>query len=177
MCRRIADIPISFTISRPPAAVNAAPTAGVYLALLPIYCSMPAPSATADAVYPPSPGETGPPGHTPDPLVQLDRELAEIDVLLATAHFHTVLALASKSRGQLDTFGPGAGLAARRVRLEVMAATAEIALGRREQARRSLQRALGVDARLVLDEQATSPKILSLLRELRGGNGLGVQRP
>jgi hypothetical protein len=171
--------------------------------VLPIYCSFPTSPAAADVVYPPGPGEfglsagsgvaraeptsqeepedqrmglhDGSAKHGRDPLVQLDRELAEIDRLLATAHFHTVLALTRKSRGQLDTLEPDAGLASRRIQLEVMAATAEIALGRRSQARRSLQRALGMDAGLVLDEQATSPKVSSLLRELRSGNGPEVQ--
>ena len=177
----------------------------MYLAVLPIYCSFPASPATSDAVYPLGPGESvrsgesgiaraepasqeerqdermdlhvGSAKHGPDPLVQLDRALAEIDGLLATAHFHTVLALARKSRSQLDTLGPDAGLASRRIQLEVMAATAEIALGRRSQARRSLQRALEVDSDLVLDEQATSPKVSSLLRELRSGNRPEVRRP
>jgi hypothetical protein len=174
--------------------------AGAYLAFLPIFCGFPTVSATADALYPRSPGGSGTPGqstigdaqpasdhgsgdagvgsagHTADRLAELDRELAEIDALLATAHFHTVLALVIQPRGQLDTLGPDTGLVARRVRLEVMAATAEIALGRRSQARRSLQRALGADSRLSLDEQATSPKVLSLLRELRRGNGPRVNR-
>ena len=174
--------------------------AGVYLAFLPIYCGFPTALATAGSLYPRSLGESGTPGqltigdaqpvsergygdvgvgstgHTAGRLAELDRELAEIDGLLATAHFHTVLALVIQSRGQLETLGPDAGLVERRVRLEVMAATAEIALGRRSQARRSLQRALGADAGLSLDEQATSPKVLSLLRELRRGNGPGVNR-
>ena len=102
----------------------------------------------------------------------MDQELAGIDRLLATAHFHTALAVAGATRDLLDRFGEDPQLGVRRARLEVMAATAEVALGQRTPARRSMMRALRAVPDLVLDEREASPKLLELLREarLRTGN-------
>jgi len=105
-------------------------------------------------------------------LAQVDQELAEIDTLLATAHFHTALAVVGATRDLLDRFEEDPQLGARRARLEVMAATAEVALGQRAPARRSMLRALRAAPELALDEGEASPKLLELLREarLRTGN-------
>lgn len=157
---------------------------GAFLSLLPISCTFPISAAAFDPAparaaaevspaagrdveiaSPPSPaprlqgGEAG--------LARLDVELAEIDGLLAEAHFRTVLRLAKTTRELLDGMAPDSRLASRRARLEVMTATAQVALGQRAQARRSMQRALLADPGLALDEGQTSPKVFGLLRELR----------
>jgi hypothetical protein len=97
----------------------------------------------------------------------VDQELAEIDTLLATAHFHAALAVARATRDLLDRVGEHPQRGPRQARLEVMAATAEIALGRRMPARRSMLRALRAAPDLDLDEREASPKLLELLREAR----------
>jgi hypothetical protein len=57
--------------------------------------------------------------------------------------------------------------AERRVRLEVLSATASIALGRDEAAHRSFERALRADADLELDPASTSPKVVRHLEATR----------
>ena len=71
------------------------------------------------------------------------------------------------TRELLDGFAPDSRLDSRRARLEVMTATAQVALGQRSRARMSMQRAHLADPGLALDERETSPKVLGLLRELR----------
>jgi hypothetical protein len=110
-------------------------------------------------------------------LAQVDQELAEIDRLLTTAHFHTALAVLGATRDLLDRFGGDPQLGARRARLEVMAATAEVALGQRTPARRSMARALRAAPDLSLDEHEASPKLLELLREARRGTGSAEPEP
>jgi hypothetical protein len=110
-------------------------------------------------------------------LARVDQELAEIDALLATAHFRTALAVAEPTRGLLAGFGEHPRLGGRRARLEMMAATAEIALGRRDRARQSMIRALRADPTLILDEREASPKVLELLREARRRTGIGGPKP
>jgi len=107
----------------------------------------------------------------------VDRELAEIDALLATAHFRTALAIVESTRGLLAGFGEHPRLGGRWARLEMMAATAELALGQRNRARQSMVRALRADPTLSLDEQEASPKVLELLREARRRTGIGEPKP
>ena len=110
-------------------------------------------------------------------LSDVDRELTEIDALLASSHFHVVLSLADGTRGLLNTLEGQPELATRRARLEVMAATAEIALGRRASAQQSMLRALQAEPALSLDERETSPKVLELLREARRRPEIGQPEP
>jgi hypothetical protein len=58
-----------------------------------------------------------------------------------------------------------------------MAATAEVALGRRDRAQQSMIRALRADPTLVLDEREASPKVLELLRTARRRTGIGEPKP
>jgi hypothetical protein len=51
----------------------------------------------------------------------------------------------------------------------VLAATAEIALGREDAARASLERALRIQPGLNLDPVRHSPKLVRLFQEVRGG--------
>ena len=172
-------------IRRP--AGSCQPRVGLAWALLPLACTLVA--AQASASTPLARGAAEPDRPRPEAaaatssaggedkgatarLAQVDRELAEIDRFLATVHFHTALAVVGATRDLLDRFGEDPQLGARRARLEVMAATAEVALGQRTPARRSMERALRAVPHLSLDEREASPKLLELLREarLRMGN-------
>jgi len=155
--------------------------------LLPLVCASVAAQASASEVYQRGSAETARPrpeavaaaesqGATAR-LAQVDRELAEIDGLLATAHFHTALAVVPATRDLLDRVAGHPQLGARRARLETQAATAQVALGRRAQARRSLERALRADPDLALDERQASPKVLELLREARTRMGNAEKDP
>ena len=102
----------------------------------------------------------------------MDRRVAESEALLATAHFRSALAVTQATRQEIETLAPHPELGSLRARLEVMSATAEVALGRRDQARQSLIRALEADPSLALDERTASPKLLDLLREARRHTGI-----
>ena len=168
--------------------------AGLWCALLPVVCSSTARAREVAAgaqgfaeIGRDRPGAApqvrpaAPPGHEneSDPLrlARVDHELAEIDALLATAHFRTALAMAEATRDLLAAIGKPSRLGARRARLEVMAATAEVALGRNAQARQSMIRALRADATLALDESEASPKVLKALREARRRTGIAEPKP
>jgi len=112
-----------------------------------------------------------------DLLADLDRELVEIETLLASAHFHAVVSVAELTREMLSTHEGQPELNTRRARLEVMIATAQVALGRRVVAQRSMMRALQAEPALCLDERTTSPKVLELLREARRRSDIGQAEP
>jgi hypothetical protein len=101
-------------------------------------------------------------------LADIDQQIGEIERLVREAHFRTALSVAGSTRELLD--GEGSALAARRARLEVLAATAEVALGDREAALASMQRALRSDPLLVLEVATTSPKVVAILEAARGGS-------
>ena len=73
--------------------------------------------------------------------------------------------------GFLRMQGPAREPPDQRAQLEVLAATAEIALGQEEAARESLERALRAEAGLSLDPAVHSPKLIHLLESVRGGDG------
>ena len=100
-------------------------------------------------------------------LTDADRVLAEAEALLETAHFHTALGVLSSGREWLEAAAPCADCPARAARLEVLTATAEVALGETVRARASMRRALEATPELELDEEATSPKLVRLWREVR----------
>ena len=95
---------------------------------------------------------------------EVEREIAEVGDLVARAHFRTALSLVSSTRELLDA---APARSAERARLELLAATAEVALGRRNAARASLARALEADPDLQLDPAETSPKLVALWAEVR----------
>ncbi|MCZ6463772.1 MAG: hypothetical protein O7A09_05500 [Proteobacteria bacterium] len=104
----------------------------------------------------------------PDPrLADVDRELDEIEDLVRDAHFRSALSVASSTRALLDELEPGAAVDTLRVRLEVLSATALIALGRTSDARVRLAHAVRANPELQLDEQTTSPKVIRALDSLR----------
>lgn len=103
-----------------------------------------------------------------DPLTDLDRRLEQIGQAVAEAHFSSALSLAQDTRAELDALAPSDPQATpRRARLELLAATAEVALGRDSRARDCLVRALRADPALELDAGVTTPKLLRLLPEAR----------
>ncbi|MGH0037264.1 MAG: hypothetical protein ACQGVK_19740 [Myxococcota bacterium] len=106
-------------------------------------------------------------------LSDVDQELSEIRLLTEEAHFRTALAVAGATRDLLDRAGDAPAVEIRRARLEVLSATAAVALGRDTEARAHMAAALGHDPELRLDARSTSPKVLALLREARGE---GVRR-
>ncbi|HEX5068088.1 MAG TPA: hypothetical protein VFY49_18355 [Myxococcota bacterium] len=103
----------------------------------------------------------------PAPLAEIDRRIELIEVAVAEAHFRSALGLTRSALGLLDPDAPRESVAPRRARLEVLAATAEVARGRKIQARDHLVRALCADPSLALDERETSPRLLALLPEAR----------
>ncbi len=86
---------------------------------------------------------------------------------LREARFEQALASLDSARTLLD--GQGASAEARRLRsrLEVAAASAELALGREAAARASFARALAADPALELDPMTTSPKIRRFFETVR----------
>jgi hypothetical protein len=97
---------------------------------------------------------------------------AEVDALLTetanhvrAARFDAALDSAQRARSDLTGL-PGRARRPRSARLEVWAATAELALGRDADARASLARALDADPSLRLDA-TTSPKVRRALEDVR----------
>ena len=119
-------------------------------AVLPFAC------ASAAAAQPPT-----------APLTAVDRRIELIEGALAEAHFRSALGLTRSALALLDPLAPENAVALRRARLAVLAATAEVARGRKLQARDHLVRALCADPSLILDERETSPRLLALLPEAR----------
>jgi hypothetical protein len=91
------------------------------------------------------------------------RQIAAAEQALREARFELALARAERARRLLAPDGRQPERAA----LEVLAATAEIALGREQAARRSLERALRAQADLRLDPTRHSPKLVRLFEEVR----------
>jgi hypothetical protein len=108
----------------------------------------------------------------PRPSLDWERRIEEIDALLASAHFQTAAALARSSLEQLAATPVQPQRRTRQARLEVMAATAAVALGDGAGARDSLVRALRADPGLAFDATTTSPKLLELLPEARRRAGV-----
>lgn len=98
----------------------------------------------------------------------VDVQLHTADELVRTARFDEALAETERARPALAELEATSGRdAVRRVRLEVLSATASIALGREEAAQQSFERALRADADLELDPARTSPKVVRGLAETR----------
>ena len=93
---------------------------------------------------------------------ELGRVLERTEGWLAEARFRAALV-------ELETVRPATHQAAppEKARLEVLTATAQLALGRGDQAAESLRRALVADAELALDPSTTPPKVRRLLAEVR----------
>ena len=103
----------------------------------------------------------------------MDRALAEADSELNEARFARAVELTDDARRELELRSDSAELRERRARLEVIAATALVALGRSEDAGESLARALRADPALELDPTSTPPKIRRLFLQVREQEGVG----
>jgi hypothetical protein len=82
------------------------------------------------------------------------------------AEFEAALESATRGRAAVQALGSAAD-AKRAARLEVLAATAALALGRTADAETSFARALDSDPGLTLDPQVTSPKVRRALERVR----------
>jgi hypothetical protein len=100
-------------------------------------------------------------------LEETEQMLDETEGLLRAARFEAAMAGATEVRTQLEGLADDDELRARRVRLEVLAATAQIALGREGEARESFGRALAARPDLELDPTKTSPKVIRVLDAVR----------
>ena len=107
------------------------------------------------------------PERPPPPLLDATEQIAGAEKALREARFELAVEWAERGRRLLDGQGP----ASQRAELEVLAATAEIALGREEAARESLERALRAEPDLTLDPALYSPKLVRLFEEVRSGEG------
>jgi hypothetical protein len=117
----------------------------------------------------------------PGPFVDLARRaearaalLADIDALmdetrdrLRAARFEEALEAAARTRVALDEMREDDDLPPRWARLEVLQATAELALGRLGAAEASMGRALAADPSLELDPTTTSPKVMRVFESSR----------
>jgi tetratricopeptide (TPR) repeat protein len=100
-------------------------------------------------------------------LAEVERLLAQGDASLRAARFAQALEHAATARRRLE--GSSSEARALRVRADVLAATAQVALGEEEAARQSFARALAADPGLRLDPLATSPKVMRVLEAARQG--------
>ena len=99
-----------------------------------------------------------------DPIAAAEKALRE-------ARFELALEWVERGRKQLEAERPTRDRASRRAQLEVLAATAEIALGQEDAARGSLGRALRAEPDLRLDPTRHSPKLVRLFDDVRAGGG------
>jgi hypothetical protein len=101
----------------------------------------------------------------------IDAKLRAAEALVRSAHFERALQAAGELRPELAPALDAPGAIPRRTELEVLSATAEIALGRERAARESFGRALAADPELELDAGTTSPKIRRGFEMVRGEAG------
>jgi len=101
-------------------------------------------------------------------LAAIGAELDAGEESLRQARFTAALAAAEMTRLRLDRLRSGDDLRGPRVRLEVLAAIAQIALGDESAARASLARAIAVDPDLALDPRRSPPKLVRALETARG---------
>jgi predicted Zn-dependent protease len=99
-------------------------------------------------------------------LARTDARLADLAAQVQAARFEVALETAARARRDVRGL-PRQERLPRAVRLEVLTATAQLALGRDDDARASLERALEVDPGLELDPRVTSPKVLRALEGAR----------
>jgi tetratricopeptide (TPR) repeat protein len=107
---------------------------------------------------PPSVDAGGPAARAPD-FGPADRQLAQAETLNRQARFEEALAAAEKARSALPV-GWTPDVQRRRARIEAAAATAQVALGRESEARKSFGQALRADPSFRLDVGSTSPKVM-----------------
>jgi hypothetical protein len=101
--------------------------------------------------------------------VELDGHLRTAEDLVRTARFQEAIEETDRARGSLGRLelGGAADAPDQRVRLELLAGTASLAIGRDDAATRSFERALVADPALTLDPARFSPKIVRRVEEIR----------
>jgi hypothetical protein len=100
-------------------------------------------------------------------LAVIDSQLDDGEQRLREARFEAALDVAALARRRLDRMRAGGDLRQPWVRLEVLSATAQLALGDEGAARASLTRAIEVQPGLVLDPTKTPPKVMRALETAR----------
>jgi len=119
------------------------------------------PGAPRDArPAPAAPGE-----HAVEPRAATASAVDELDALLRAARFEEAVSRADALRGELGAGAEGSEVL--RVRLEVTAGTAYVALEREDAARECFRRALAAEPALDLDPEGTAPKVLRVFRSVR----------
>jgi hypothetical protein len=99
-------------------------------------------------------------------LTALDEALSEVQLLLSEAHFLSGLGVAQSTSRWAQGLPTSDDVLERRALLQVMIATAQVALGEHDSARESLRGAVDLDPWLVLPEKTTSPKLVRIFRQL-----------
>jgi len=158
-----------------PEATPAAPDTDVWASLdVPVQIAM-----RADASPSRGSGLLSLPGGEPaleapvraESLWRIERSLAAAEAQVDAARFEEALETVSTARAALEALPPGRDLTAHRLRLELVAATAEVASGRSDDARACLERVLALEPGFVFDARTTSPKLLRLLDAARAEQG------
>jgi hypothetical protein len=106
-------------------------------------------------------------------LAEIDSNLRYAQRLLQAARFEDGLRAAKRAEQGAQAAGEGAAARERQARAAVLCATAEIALGREDDAQQSLGRALDAQPGLSLDPATTSPKIVRALESARAAREAG----
>jgi hypothetical protein len=117
----------------------------------------------------PAPVARAPKPAAPDTSA-FDRAFRDLEGHVRSARFEAALASADQGRAAAAKLGSHAD-PARRARLEVLAATAALALGRADDAKQSFARALDADPDLALDPASTPPKVVRALDAARAERG------
>jgi hypothetical protein len=123
---------------------------------------------TEVAETPPVSSRPGPGGPDWSPI---DAKIETAEALVRGARFQQALETANQIRPTLASIEDGPGSSLRRTQIEVLSATAQIALGRLQAAHESFERALAADPELELDAGSTSPKIRRVFETVRGESG------
>jgi hypothetical protein len=124
------------------------------------------PEVAAGIPAPDTPPEARAPDWSP-----IDEKLGAAEAQVRGARFQQALQTADQIRPKLASVEDEPGAMLRRTQLELLSATAQIALGYHSAARESFQRALAADPQLELDAGSTSPKIRSVFETVRHRSG------
>ena len=100
-------------------------------------------------------------------LSAIDAQIADAATHLGAARFQAAADLSDLARARLLHLAEAPPVRERRVRVELLGATARLALGREEDARTCIQRALREDPDLVADPAVSPPKLLRLVSQER----------
>jgi hypothetical protein len=132
-------------------------------------------TAREDPVLPDVAARVPVPDSPPQPRApdwsRIDEKLGAAEAQVRGARFQQALRTADQIRPTLASIEDAPGAIPRRTQLEVLSATAQIALGRHNAARESFQRALAADPELELDALSTSPKIRRVFETVRDESG------